>query len=192
MEKVHPFSDDYQWWQAFKAGSGPAFDRMYEAYFAALYGYGSRLCGDKELVKDCIQVLFVELWYHRGQLADVRNIKYYLYRCLRRKIFRVYHQEKRLVPAGDLQERYPFGVAFSHELLLVTDQLNQENQRKLLRAFRLLTQRQKEAVYLRFYENAPYEEIASVMGLKEVKYARTLIYRALDVLRASIRRLASV
>jgi hypothetical protein len=30
------------------------------------------------------------------------------------------------------------------------------------------------------------------MSLKEVKYARTLIYRALDVLRASIRNLASV
>ena len=77
-------------------------------------------------------------------------------------------------------------------MLLITDQLNQENQRKLLRAFGQLTQRQKEAVYLRFYENASYEEIAAVMSLKEVKYARTLIYRALDVLRASIRNLASV
>jgi RNA polymerase sigma factor (sigma-70 family) len=192
MEKVHPFSDDYQLWQAFKAGLEPAFDHLYEAYFSALYGYGTRLCGDRELVKDCIQTLFVELWHHRTQVADVRCIKYYLYRCLRRKIIRVTNQDRRLVRAEDIPENYPFEVAFSHELLLVTDQLNQENQRKLLRAFGLLTQRQKEAVYLRFYENASYEEIASVMSLKEVKYARTLIYRALDVLRASIRNLASV
>ncbi len=192
MEKVHPFSDDYQLWQAFKAGSEPAFDHLYEGYFSALYGYGTRLCGDRELVKDCIQTLFVELWHHRAQLANVRSIKYYLYRCLRRKIIRVSTQDRRLVRTEDVAESYPFEVAFSHELLLVTDQLNQENQRKLLRAFGLLTQRQKEAVYLRFYENASYEEIAAVMSLKEVKYARTLIYRALDVLRASIRNLASV
>lgn len=192
MEKVYPFSDDFQLWQAFKAGSEPAFDQLYEAFFPALYGYGTRLCGDRELAKDCIQTLFVELWHHRQQVADVRCIKYYLYRCLRRKIIRVQIQEKRMVHAGDLHESYHFEVTFSHELLLITDQLNQENQRKLLRAFGSLTPRQKEAVYLRFYENASYEEIASVMSLKEVKYARTLIYRALDVLRGSIRNLASV
>jgi RNA polymerase sigma factor (sigma-70 family) len=192
MEKVYPFSDDYQLWQAFKAGSEKAFDQIYATCFSALYGYGTRLCSDKDLVKDCIQSLFVELWHYRLQVADVRSVKYYLYRCLRRKIIRVYNEEKRLLHSDDLPEGYHFEVTFSHELLLVTDQLNEENQHKLLRAFGLLTQRQREAVYLRFYENASYESIASIMSLKEVKYARTLIYRALDVLRASIRNLASV
>jgi RNA polymerase sigma-70 factor (ECF subfamily) len=192
MEKEHPFSDDYQLWQSFKAGSEKAFDQIYATCFSALYGYGTRLCGDKDLVKDCIQSLFVELWHHRGQVADVHSVRYYLYRCLRRKIIRAYNEEKKLVHSDDLPEGYHFEVSFSHEIMLVNDQLNEENQRKLLRAFTLLTQRQKEAVYLRFYDNASYEEIASIMSLKEVKYARTLIYRALDVLRASIRRLASV
>jgi hypothetical protein len=101
------FFDDYQLWQAFKAGSKPAFDHLYEAYFSALYGYGTRLCGDRELVKDCIQTLFVELWHHRTQVADVRCIKYYLYRCLRRKIIRVSNQDRRLVRTEDFPKATP-------------------------------------------------------------------------------------
>jgi DNA-directed RNA polymerase specialized sigma24 family protein len=49
-----------------------------------------------------------------------------------------------------------------------------------------LTERQKEAIFLRFYENMEYEQIASLMALKEVKNARTLIYRAIEVLRCNI------
>jgi hypothetical protein len=37
-----------------------------------------------------------------------------------------------------------------------------------------------------------YEHIAAMLSMKEVKYARTLIYRALDVLKGSIRKLATI
>jgi DNA-directed RNA polymerase specialized sigma24 family protein len=91
-----------------------------------------------------------------------------------------------------MDEHYNFEVTFSHEFFLITRQISEENQERLMKAFELLTKRQKEAIYLRYYDNLDYQQIAVIMQLKDVKYARTLIYRALDVLKVSIRRLATV
>ena len=51
-----------------------------------------------------------------------------------------------------------------------------------------LSNRQREAIYLYFFENIGYESIAEIMSMKEVKYARTLFYRALDEMREVITR----
>ncbi len=190
MEYDYAFTDDFQQWQAFKAGSVAAFEYIYDRHFSGMYGYGTRLCPDKDLVKDAIQGLFAELWRNRATLGDVRSIKHYLYKSLRRRIIRDAVQERRYYSTEEGGDNYFFEVSLSHEWLLITEQVTEANLAKLHKAFRLLTTRQQEAIFLRFYENLDYVAIAEVMTLKEVKYARTLIYRALDVLRASIRKLA--
>jgi RNA polymerase sigma factor (sigma-70 family) len=192
IKPLHSFTDDFELWQAFKAGKEAAFDSIYDQYFPSLYGYGTRLCPDKSLIKDCIQNLFVELWKNRSHLSDVYSIKHYLYQSLRRSLVKEMVAEKKYLHPDELSEDYYFEVTFSHERLLIGEQVAQENINRLQRAFQLLTKRQKEAVFLRFYESLEYPAIAEIMVLKEVKYARTLVYRALDVLKASIRRLASV
>jgi RNA polymerase sigma factor (sigma-70 family) len=93
---------------------------------------------------------------------------------------------------GQLEENYCFEVSLPHEFLLITSQVSSENLERLQQAFESLTRRQKEAIFLRFYENMDYEHIAAMLSMKEVKYARTLIYRALDVLKGSIRKLATI
>jgi len=184
--------DDTAIWLAFKSGSEIAFDYMYDTYFSKLYNYSLRFSADTDLIKDCIQNLFVDLWRKKENLADVQSIKFYLYKCIRHRIIQELVRESKLVHTEDLEEGYTFEVSFSHEFFLITKQISEENQARLMKAFELLTKRQKEAVFLRYYDNLEYHEIAAIMQLKEVKYARTLIYRALDVLKASIRRLASV
>jgi DNA-directed RNA polymerase specialized sigma24 family protein len=111
---------------------------------------------------------------------------------MRHRIIQEVAKANKLIHEEALEEHYSFEVSFSHEFHLITRKISEENQARLLKAFDLLTKRQKEAVFLRYYDNLEYQEIASIMQLKEVKYARTLIYRALDVLKASIRKLASV
>lgn len=185
-------SDDFQVWQAFKAGSEKAFDFIYDAHFSRLYRYGSRLCPDQDLVKDCIQNLFVALWKNKSHLGDVHSIQSYLGKSLRRSIFKELHSGKRHLRAGEPSEDYHAEVAFSPERMLIGEQVRQENSDRLQHAFLRLTKRQREAVLLRFYQELEYPAIAEMMSLKEVKYARTLVYRSLDALRVSIRKLACV
>lgn len=184
--------DDFTIWLAFKSGSELAFDYIYDTYFSKLYNYSLRFTTDTDLIKDCIQNLFVELWRRKENLADVQSIKFYLYKCMRHRIIQEVSKANKFVHEDDLEENYSFEVSFSHEFHLITRQISEENRARLLKAFDLLTKRQKEAVFLRYYDNLEYHEIAVIMQMKEVKYARTLVYRALDVLKASIRKLASV
>lgn len=53
---------DLHLWQEFKKGSESAFAKIYEDYASGLYSYGLKVVYNKELVKDSIQDLFVEIW----------------------------------------------------------------------------------------------------------------------------------
>jgi RNA polymerase sigma factor (sigma-70 family) len=192
MHTNHYSKEDALIWLEIKKGSEAAFEQLYDSYFPKLYNYGMRICQDKAMVKDCIQNVFIELWHKRTRLSEVNSVKYYLFTCLRRRLIKELNQKNKNVYGEELEEDYSFEVSLSYEFLLITSQISIENQERLQQAFELLTRRQKEAVFLRFYEDMDYEHIAAMLSMKEVKYARTLIYRALDVLKGSIRKLATI
>lgn len=172
-------------WQSFKKGSEKAFEIIYDKHFSLLYKYGMHISSNKELVKDCIQNLFFELWKNKETIADVTNAKSYLFTSLRRKIIKEILKENKF-SMNEISENYNFLVNVSHEHFLIMDQNNEDIHKRLNRAFKTLTKRQKEAIFLKFYENMDYIDIAGIMSLKSAKYARTLIYRAIDVLKISV------
>lgn len=171
--------------KAFKEGSQSSFDLIYDQLYSPLYNYGYRLCRNEELVKDCIQNVFIEIWQKRTSLGEIHALRYYLFKILRRKIFASLEQaeqaENRLKVAA--LSRDDFFLRFQVEELETEHEVPEELIHKLSRTIGQLTARQKEAVMLKFYENMTYAEISEVMDLKDAKYARQLIYRALDELR---------
>src|SRR5688500_10958520 len=86
IQKTNGDSLDAEIWNKFKSGDKRALSYIYSRYFEKLYNYGSRITDDFGLVEDSIQDLFVEFWNNREEIADVRNIKSYFYKSLRRKI----------------------------------------------------------------------------------------------------------
>ncbi len=62
--------------------------------------------------------------------------------------------------------------------------MEEQKRLKLEAAIRDLPSRQLEALFLRFYEGIPYEEIAEVMQIT-VSSAHKTIYKALTHLRAA-------
>ncbi|MEN7548062.1 sigma-70 family RNA polymerase sigma factor [Rapidithrix thailandica] len=170
-------------WKEFRAGSEMAFNYIYKHYFTILYQYGHQFTKDSELVKDAIQELFIELRRNRQNLGPTSSIKFYLYRSLRRKIVRALSKKNRFIFSGHLESTYDFEIALSPEVMMINRQSTAENKKQLEAAFNKLTKRQKEALLYYYYEGLSYEEIASVMNLSKVKYARTLIYRSIDKLK---------
>ena len=47
-------------WESFIKGETAAFEEVYRRYYSLLYSYGIRMVGDRELVADTIQNLFVK------------------------------------------------------------------------------------------------------------------------------------
>jgi RNA polymerase sigma factor (sigma-70 family) len=140
---------DQDLWSAFKRGDRTAFSHIYQRHFRKLISYGIKVSGDKDVVKDCIQDLFVELWETKENLANVSSIRFYLLKSLRYKIIR--HLEGRSEDTLDTVDSKIQEDNF--ELHMLQEESNVLNYKKLDVAINLLPKRQREAVQLRYFHD---------------------------------------
>lgn len=178
-----PFgSDDPTLWQAFKAGNREAFDIIYRTHISLLISYGYKLTNNRSLIQDCIQDLFVELWNNRSNQTQVHSIKHYLLKSLRHKLIRSFRT--------DLNETLEESQLPADPVNFESDFLQREatNQQTLQLDLVLsqLPKRQKEAIYLRYFEELSNEEVAQVMGVN-YQSACKFIYTALKTLREKLK-----
>src|ERR1700754_5107003 len=87
MQERH--EDEVLLWLQFKNGDREAFAVLYEKFIIPLIAYGTKLCPDRELLKDQIQELFVELWNSRENLSIPGATRFYLLKALRYKLIRL-------------------------------------------------------------------------------------------------------
>src|SRR5450432_4876934 len=77
------------YWDNMVTGNKEAFLAIYHDHYRALFYYGFSLTADRELTKDCIQELFLDIWNTRPTLnKEVENVRSYLFTWLRRKVSR--------------------------------------------------------------------------------------------------------
>lgn len=172
-------------WDAFREGDEEAFAYLYRKFAPILYSYGFHLCRQQDLTEDCIQDLFIHLHQHRFQLGPTDSIKFYLYRSLRRRIAEKTQYNSRYVFSENGDNHPEFEIDLPAETSMVADQTAAEQKRKLDYLINRLPKRQKEALYLLYYEKLSYPEIAQLMGL-EVKSTYNLIYNSLVSLRSYV------
>ena len=74
---------------------------------------------------------------------------------------------------------------FSYEVELINAQLSAEQKQKVSKVLEKLSQRQKEAIFLRYFDDLEYEEIASIMSIN-YQSVHNLIHRAIKILRENL------
>jgi RNA polymerase sigma factor (sigma-70 family) len=182
--------DDYndgQVWLSFVNGDRLAFEHIYHFYFEKLCDFGLRLLADKEIVRDCVQDLFVKLWQNRDNLEGVKSPKSYLFAAIRNSVLNVAASPAHRVGRVNPKENEPhFILEYSPEEQLIGSQTDTEKNRQVLEALNALTDRQKECIYLRYYIGLEYDEIAELMQVSK-KASYKLTARALEVLKESVR-----
>ena len=175
---------DLQLWQDFQMGSESAFATIYEKHVALLYSYGLKLVYDKELVKDSIQDLFIELWNTKNRLAKVQSIKAYLYKSFRRKLIaQVSKERKTFDKSQDINNLNK--KTSSQEISLIEKQRFDEQRQALNKALTFLSDKQKEVIHLKFYGKLNYNEIAEIMPLDK-KGVYNLMARSIKILKQHI------
>ncbi|GAB3252360.1 sigma-70 family RNA polymerase sigma factor [Larkinella harenae] len=169
-------------WNAVKSGDGEAFNELMQQHYRPLFSYGTKLTFDKELVRDCIQEVFLEIWRRRAEISVAESPRFYLLRALQRKIGREISRNRVLYQSDELEPDASFAVEFSIETDLIIQQEREQNARRLTSLINALTARQKEVVYLRFYQNLSFDEIADFMQLNR-QSVYNLMSEALRLLR---------
>ncbi|WP_442590850.1 RNA polymerase sigma factor [Pedobacter sp. AW31-3R] len=168
-------------WLSFTIGNREAFTAIYSAYVGTLYEYGMRMLKDEDQVGDCIHDLFTKLWANHKTIGKTDNIRFYLLGALRNTMMSYKAREDRL-PKEEFHHPDDFVLDFNAESARVKKEENQAQSHLISAALEQLTGRQKEIIYLKYFEEMNYEEIAEMMNIT-VKGAYKLSARALDALK---------
>ncbi|RBL91348.1 RNA polymerase sigma factor [Chitinophaga flava] len=172
-------------WGRLLEGDRHAFAEIYETHIDHLYHYGMHFCRDQERVKDCIQDLFQDLWLSREHLTTrIQHIRYYLISSLRRRLLRSLQKDRRSLHR-DSWEAFEFEFTTPQENKLILEETAAEQKKLLQQALAQLTRRQREAIYLRFYQNLSYNEVAGIMSM-QVDSVYNTISKAIGILKKNL------
>ena len=167
-------------WKLFLEGDDQAYSWIYTHYIQVLYNYGLQITPDSEIVKDCIQDVFVKIYKAKKKLTVPQNPKVYLMIALKNNIYNTFNQER-------LQKNYAFSLYQTEEQLTVKNEFidqeaRHEEMNNIKRMMKILTPRQREVIYYRFIEELSYDDICQIMGLN-YQSAYNLLQRSLQKIR---------
>lgn len=165
-----------------KAGEEDALDDLILQFYQPLYSYGCCLCADTALVKDSIQDVFLNIWQLRERADTIQNIKYYLITALRRRIIRIISQNRVRAGVADNYGLEMFSADFSIEDLIISRQMAEEKANMLRAIIEQLSMRQKEIIYLIYFQEVNHSQAAELMNIS-IQSVYNLLHEAIGKLK---------
>lgn len=170
-------------WSLLQSGNQQALLALYDRHYIGLLNYGIKLTGNRELTNDCITQILLRLWDTRERLPVVGNIRAYLLTCLRRELMVTIKKENNRASRNRLlRQNFP-EAEMSYEDCLISLQTNTAIKEKLAKALDKLTEREKELLRLKFFEDLDYDEIALKCGITK-RTAYNILHAAIKTLKA--------
>ena len=169
-------------WARVGSGDQDAYGQIYVFYFRSLYNYGRKMTTNIAVLEDALQETLVAVWTGRGRLQGVERPHSYLLQTFRFILFRKLRGDRKLRRLANTE---PGDLDFGREELLIRLDLQEDLRRRIEQALQTLTGRQREAIFLRFYEGLSYEEVAVIMGIS-VKATYKIMSRAILQLKTTL------
>jgi RNA polymerase sigma factor (sigma-70 family) len=169
--------EDILLWESFREGDREAFATLFRTHYELLYRYGGKFTSNPTHLEDTIQELFVELWQAKNR-TPVVSVRAYLLKSLKYKLLKAYRKTREIVPITEEDGIFEW----SHENFLIAAEEDAEKKRRILRALEQLTPRQKEIIYLKYYQDLSYDEVSEIMNIN-YQVARNLLYQAIRSLK---------
>lgn len=168
-------------WSELRKGNKDALRTLFLRHHDSLFQYGLALCSQKPMVEDCLQELFCQLWESQERLSKVEKIKGYLWICFRRRLMKHLKAKSRDIQhhtsfMGDMKQEQ------SIEKTIISREQQASNHKALNQVVDLLSMREREVLYLKYYEGMSYSEIEQVLGIR-YQTARNYVHRAINRLR---------
>jgi len=158
------------------------FSQLYDKHVDNLFAFGSRFTADREMIKDCIQDVFVKLFTKRESLNKVENLDSYLYVSLKNRIHDEFRRNERLCDKE-------IDDAKMHDLAEAEEFYHEKSERERVltacveKFFDKLSPRQQQIINLYYVEQRKYDDICQIMGIN-YQSVRNLMHRSIIRLRA--------
>ena len=174
------YQNDAACWRQLKNGNAEALGWLYDTYIDRLFHAALKMTDNRELAKDALQDIFIEISQYRAGIGDVKHSYSDLVKVLKSIILK---KVKRKVIINELPENEQ-GLAETNNIeeIIISSERVTEQKSRLNIALAQLTSRQKQVVRLRFFEGLTYEQIAVKLSMN-YQSVNNLAFRAMINLR---------
>ena len=156
--------------QIFKGKEG--FEEIYLTQYPRLLVYGRTITKDDLLIEDTIQEVFLSLWQKKDTLLIQSSLESYFLVAFRNNLIRKLKIQRKTDNRLDFTECEPLDFISAQEV-------------RLKSLIQKLPPRQQEVLYLRYYNDYSYQEIAEQLGIS-YQVARNFSYRAVKFLKENM------
>lgn len=168
-----------QIWENIKDGQKSALKELYDLYRNDLVRYGSKINPDDQLIEDAIQETFISIWKYRNTVSVPASVKSYIIKAFRNHLINIIKSRSKTTYT-DESVNFSFEIGFDDKII--------ENEdagilsAKINSAISKLSNRQREIIYYRFYENLSFQEIGELMDM-QTRATYKLMARAIASLK---------
>jgi len=178
-------TSDHDLLAAVAHGDRTAFERLYHSYEKRVYQYVKTLVSDTSAAEEIVGDTMLAVWRGAGSFACTSRVSTWIFGIARHKALDAIRRagrrqrEVELDGAVDLPHPHdrPDEGVFRHQLATLTQ-----------RAMAALTREHREILRLVFYEEQPYEEISSLLGIP-TNTVKTRVYYAKQRLKEQLAHL---
>lgn len=167
IESGHINENWLQLWSNIRQGDQHSLSELYCCAYSQLFNYGFKIVPDDSLVEDCIQQLFLNVWSKRNVVSEAESVKSYLFTSLRRLIFRRLKKQRNQAKRNHHYSQYWHDSIPTHEELLIFYETEKYKKSRLQIALDSLSKRQRQAIYLKYYNGLSNKEISDVMDVNK-------------------------
>ena len=171
---------DAIYWERLRNGDSRALGFLYDKYVDKLFIAAMLTTKNRELAKDSVQEVFIELWHYRHTITDIQYSQSYLVRVLRNILLKKLKKEN---PLCQFQlEESLLDPEPDIESIIISRDTENENKNRLVQAFSKLSARQKQVLDLHFSKGLSYEQIAQKLRIN-YQSVNNLAFRSILRLR---------
>lgn len=151
-------------WKSLKEGDINAFSVLFENYYADLHSYGLKISKSTVVTEDTLQDFFLYVYEHRENLSDLETIAPYLFTSYKRFLLRVIKKNQKLKYTDFSNENF-VDIQFTAEEIMTNQEAVIFKNKNLSLLLNKLPNRQREAIYLKYYSGLKIKEISEIMGI---------------------------
>ena len=167
MDKLCKLSDE-QLVKNYANGDSDAFDTLLARYQQKIYSYILFLVHDDEVADDLFQETFMKaiVTFRQGRYVESGRFSAWLTRIAHNLVIDKYRQDRNSnVISNDASDADLFNDASLSDITVEMKMITEQSLTDVGRLLKELPDNQKEVLYMRFYQDLSFKEIADATGV---------------------------
>lgn len=153
---------------------------LYDQYANDLLLYGLKMGFHKDVLEDAIHDIFYRMCRSPHRLKKIEKLKLYLFSALKNQLVNIQKASSKK-STTEIQE-FNFSVKIDSLYILIEEEERIRIKKKIDTLLEVLSVKQREVIYLRFFQEMSYEEIGIMLNMTPAS-VKNVVYKAVNKIR---------